>query len=74
MLTLDELATRYHLLPSQVIETGSTFDLQVLNLAAKWAKHQHDKAHGITESKEIPKLTEEQMLSMAKYAKGTLVK
>ena len=46
ILTLDNLATRYHCLPSQAMAQGNTFDLYVLDVSAKWSKRQQDISEG----------------------------
>ena len=54
MLTLDNLASRYHCLPSEALARSSTFDLVVLDISAKWARHQQDVAEGRTPSGKLP--------------------
>ena len=62
LLTLDNLANRYNCLPSQALANGTTFDLHVLDVSAKWSKHQQDLAEG--KSPEAKKLTQQEMLAM----------
>ena len=78
MLTLDNLAHRYHCLPSYVMEHATTFDLRVAEVYNRHAKYSHDKLKaeqkGGTYAKPVPTLTQEQMLSMIERAqqhKGT---
>lgn len=40
MITLDNLSTRYHLLPSEVLDRATTFDLEVCDTACRWQQHQ----------------------------------
>ena len=40
LLAVDSLADRYKLLPSQVLEQASTFDLYVLNAGIEWRNRQ----------------------------------
>lgn len=40
LLTIDSVATRYHLLPTQVLKQATTFDLHVLDLSTRWVNHQ----------------------------------
>jgi hypothetical protein len=46
ILSLDNLAAKYHLLPSEALERATTFDLYVLDTSARWSKHQQDIADG----------------------------
>lgn len=62
MLTLDNLATRYHCLPSEALSRASTFDLYVLDVSAKWARHQQDVQEGRTPSGKLP--SQEEMKAM----------
>lgn len=68
ILTLDNLATRYHCLPSQAMAMGNTFDLYVLDVSAKWSKHQQELADG--KSPEASKLSQADMLAMIARARG----
>jgi hypothetical protein len=67
LLTLDNLAHRYQLLPSEALERASTFDLHVLDLSAKWVKYQQQQADDEASGKK-PKhnLSKEQMMDMIK--------
>lgn len=68
VLTLDNLAHRYNVLPSEALERATTFDLYVLDISAKWSKYQSDLADGKA-AKQTPKLSREQMLEMIKRVK-----
>ncbi len=46
MISLHNLAERYHLLPSEILERGNTLDLQVLDIATKWEIRQKQIAEG----------------------------
>ena len=67
-ITLDNLATRYHCLPSQALEQATTFDLHVLDVSTRWANYQHELA--TTGKKPVPKLSEQQMMQMLESVKG----
>ena len=67
VLTLDNLATRYHCLPSEAMAKGTTFDLYVLDVSAKWGKRQQDIADGKTVEH---KLSQEEMFNMIARARG----
>jgi hypothetical protein len=66
-LTLDNLAKKYGLLPSEVLVRASTFDLFVLDISAKWDVYQNDLAEGRTVKHA---LTQEQMQAMLARARS----
>lgn len=70
MLTLDNLATRYHCLPSEALMNASTFDLYVLDISAKWARHQQDVQEGRTPSGNLP--SQDEMKAMIANARSGL--
>jgi len=41
---LDNLATRYHLLPSQVLSTADTLDFMVMDVVLAYNRYQEGKA------------------------------
>lgn len=63
IVTLDRLASRYKVLPSQAIESATTFDLYVMDVALRYEIVAQQKRDG-TYVKPVPKLTEEEMLLM----------
>jgi hypothetical protein len=67
LITLDNLAARYHCLPSEALERATTFDLHVLDVSARWEQHKINKEN---HKGEPPKLTQEQMLEMVAKAKA----
>jgi len=44
VLVLDYLATRYHLLPSQVLEQADTLDYLVMDIAQAYERYQREKS------------------------------
>lgn len=46
ILTVHNLAKEYAVLPSQALDTATTFDLYVLDIATKWQIHQQNKEQG----------------------------
>lgn len=64
-VTLDSLGQRYSLLPSEVMNRATTFDLQIADLAMSYQKMQQNKAHGI-----VPEVKEEVMLEAIKRVRG----
>lgn len=71
LLSLDSLAHRYSMLPSEALARASTFDLYTLDIQSKWVKYQHE-LHKSGGKQPIPKLSEQQMLDMIKRARGQL--
>jgi len=70
MITIENLAHRYSLLPSELLARGSTFDLEVLNVSTQYDNHMRkkdDKKKTFNTSNgppEAPKLSEDQMNNM----------
>ena len=62
MITIDNLAHRYGILPSEALARANTFDLAVLDISAKWERYRNDRANGIKPP--APKLTQEEMRAM----------
>ena len=60
ILSIDALGKRYSLLPSEVMEKASTFDLVVLDAALGYQSYIHDKAEG---KKQTPQLSQEEMMA-----------
>lgn len=46
ILTLNNLAKEYGLLPSEALGRATTFDLYVLDTSARWFKYKQDLADG----------------------------
>lgn len=67
-MTLDTMATRYHLLPSEVLTKATTIDLYVMDRALRY-RDMKQKANGAPLAKPVPNLTEAQMLEMVEAAK-----
>ena len=70
MLTLDNLAVRYHCLPSEAMSRATTFDLKVLDVSAKWSRYQSDLAEGKVPLEKKYNLSQEQMLDMLKQSRN----
>lgn len=74
LLSLDNLAHRYGLLPSEALSRASTLDLMVLDLGAKWVNYQgeleEERRTGIPRAPKKVALTQEQMMSMIKQARS----
>ena len=64
-VTLDQLAQRYGRLPSEVLQTATTFDLEILDIARFYEKYQHNKANGV-----MPEVKQDVMLEAIKKVRG----
>jgi CelD/BcsL family acetyltransferase involved in cellulose biosynthesis len=58
------LARRYAKLPSEIIETATTMDLQIFDIAVSYENYKHKLAQG------QPDLTQEDMLEAIKKVRG----
>jgi len=71
LITLDNLAHRYHCLPSEALDRATTFDLRVLDVSAKWNNKQYEDADAKANGrKPTPKLSTQQMLDMIKTVRS----
>lgn len=64
MLSLDFIAKRYGKLPSEVIESGSSIDLQIANLAIEYESYLTKKAQNSKDGVITPDLSQEEMQAM----------
>jgi len=73
LITIDNICTRYHKLPSEILATASTFDLLVANTGIMWQhKQQEDAEADSGRQSQAPKprnLTQQEMLDMIKRAR-----
>ena len=58
------LGQRYGLLPSDVLERATTFDLEVLDISLNYEKYKKDRAEG-----KVPELSQEEMLEALRKIK-----
>lgn len=69
IIALDSMAEKYGMLPSELIQKASTFDLYVMNSANEWKNRQHEmSANGV--NKNIPHLSQDEMKSMIESVKN----
>ena len=61
MISIGMIAKQYGMLPSQVRELGSTYDLMIYDVMMSWEQYQQDKANG---TMSIPNLSQEQLLAI----------
>lgn len=70
ILTVDNLATRYHKTPTEIVETGTSFDMYVIDTATKWAKYQRELSENKTTMGEKTFSNEELVEIFNKTKKG----
>ena len=66
ILTLDNLAHRYNVLPSEALSRATTFDLMVLDVSTRYAIRQRNIAEGVPTTSAQPTLSNDEMLAMIK--------
>ena len=66
MINTGMLAKHYGVLPSQVREHGTTYDLMIHDVMMSWEQHQQDKATG---KKTTPELSQEEMMAALERVK-----
>lgn len=70
LLLLDSLATRYHLLPSEIMTRSDTLDILVMDAAVSWSKYMEDqqqaKRDGRPPAPQIPVNKLQDMMRAAK--------
>ena len=69
ILTVHNLAKTYKVMPSEVMDRATTFDLYVLDVATRYIKYQQDIAEGRTVRSKNHNLSQEQMMNMIKRAR-----
>ena len=74
MVMIDNVSTRYHKLPSEVLAEATTFDLLVANIGSLWEQKQREDAEaessGKSKTPKVPKLSQKEMLDMIKRARS----
>jgi len=53
------MAKHYGVLPSDIIDRATTFDLMVYDISLTWEKHIRDEANGV-----VPEYTQEELLAI----------
>ena len=61
MINIGMIAKQYGILPSQVREFATTYDLMIYDVMMSWEQYQQEKAEGKTPT---PKLSQDQMIAM----------
>jgi hypothetical protein len=73
ILTVNNLAKTYKLLPSEVMERGNTFDLYVMDIATRYERYQQKKSQdrfgaAAPTPKKMP--SKQELMDMLMRAKG----
>lgn len=71
MVTIDNISTRYHKLPSEILAEATTFDLMVANTGILWEQKQREDAQAESSGAKVPKLSQKEMLEMLKSARAS---
>lgn len=67
ILAIDGIADRYSLLPSEVLQRASTFDLFILDTVVTFQNQARARAEG---NQAPPDLSQEELLEILKSSKG----
>lgn len=67
MINIGMLAKHYGILPSQVHESATIYDLMIYDVMMSWEKYQQEKAEG---KKSTPELSKDEMLKMVERVKN----
>lgn len=59
ILTIDQLASRYGMLPSEIMSRATTFDLVMMDAALGFQKHHRDRAEGV-----VPNYSDDDLLKI----------
>jgi len=59
------MAQRYSLLPSEILNRATTFDLEVLDIAKSYERMKENKANGV-----LPEVKEDVMMEAIKQVRG----
>ena len=71
-MLLDSLASRYHLLPSEVLRRGDTLDILVLDTALQWHRMKEEEARAKYEGKPmVPKMPVNKLQEMLNGVRQT---
>lgn len=66
MLNVGHIAKTFGLLPSQVIEYATTYDLMIADVMSTWEEYQYNKAMG---KPNIPNYSQQELLDILKTGK-----
>lgn len=66
MLNVGVIAKTYGMLPSQVIDNATTYDLMIADVMSSWEEYQHNKAMGKTT---VPNYSTQELLDMLEKGK-----
>ena len=60
ILTIDTMAKRYSLLPSQIMQSASTFDLVILDAALSWEHYERQRS----DPKNVPEVPVDELIKI----------
>jgi hypothetical protein len=68
VIMIHNLANTYKMLPSEVLDRATTFDLYTLNLASGYTNYQQNKLEGKNPISKVP--NQEEMIEMLKKVRS----
>jgi len=69
VVSIDKLASRYHLLPSEVLDRATTFDLYCMDIGIRYTHVEEQKRKG-TYKPSKPNISSEEMKSLLERTKN----
>lgn len=66
MLNIGVIAKTYSMLPSQVIDNATTYDLMISDVMSSWEEYQYNKAMG---KSTVPNYSTQELLDMMQKGK-----
>lgn len=69
MITIGRMAEKYGMLPHQVEQNATSYDLMIMDVLATYDNYQQQKSSGKLMDASVYGLKEEEMLEMVKRAK-----
>lgn len=69
MVTIGRMAEKYGMLPSEVEQRATTYDLMITDVLATYDNYQQQKSTGKLMDASVYGLTEEEMMKMVQRAK-----
>lgn len=69
MISIGQLAEKYHMLPSQVEQHATTYDFMITDVLAAYERYQKAKSKGGTLDPKMYNLSQEQLLAIKNKGK-----
>ena len=69
MITIGRMAEKYHMLPHDVVEDATTYDLMITDVLATWDRYEQAKSKGGTLDPSVYNLTTDQLMDIKNRVK-----